>query len=683
MAALDAMTAPEMPMPVSPSAMTDGLITLDSTATPGDPDLTRTFQETPQVEAEVEFEVEAAPVPVIVDDADAAAMPSVPPPSSFYPIDLPTALRLADAENPTIGEARARINEAIALYQGKRVALLPNLNAGANYHAHDGPLQRSSGEILRVSRQSLYVGGGARAVAAETAGVPAINLVSHLADALYDPLAARQEVDRSRSDARATAHETLLEVASIYLELQGALARLDARSRTVGEAERVAEINAEYAEIGEGRKADARRAETQWRLRQAEVREAEEQAAVAAARLASRLHLDTDVRIEPVGDPLAIFELVSLETPVEELLATAVARRPEIAAGSAAMAAASTRVRQEFARPLLPTLWVGLSGAAFGGGSNLVPPLVGDFRGRSDVDVRAYWTLQNFGAGNRATQRRRKAEQGIATADRARVISRVRGEVAAARGDALAHRQRIAIAVDELDTAEQGFLRDLDLILEAVDRPIEVLDSLGLLRDAREALIDAVVGYNQAQFRLFVALGSPPPLATPSTPAPAQPAMPIMLDTDPTVTPTVIDEVEVGADLAEIPSPTIEVSSHESMTRMTADPPCNVGGAADAAPMGEATAESLPLIDAVAEAHEAALAAALEYDRVQARLQSAIEEDPNAPEAGSEAIRRDLQALDRAHRRVIEAEIEFDRRRRRLGLGLLGEPAPGEHVLSD
>ncbi len=41
--------------------------------------------------------------------------PVVPPPLGEYPIDLSTALRLAEAENPTIAAARARIIEALAL----------------------------------------------------------------------------------------------------------------------------------------------------------------------------------------------------------------------------------------------------------------------------------------------------------------------------------------------------------------------------------------------------------------------------------------------------------------------------------------------------------------------------------------------------------------------------------------
>ena len=54
-----------------------------------------------------------------------------------------------------------------------------------------------------------------------------MRLFSHLGDAAYEPLAARQRVTVRRSEALAVQNETLLAVASAYLELVGAEARLD------------------------------------------------------------------------------------------------------------------------------------------------------------------------------------------------------------------------------------------------------------------------------------------------------------------------------------------------------------------------------------------------------------------------------------------------------------------------
>src|SRR5262249_5428878 len=84
----------------------------------------------------------------------------IPPPSGVYPIDLATALRLADLANPRIGAARTMVLEALALQMTARSLLLPSLNSGVSYHGHNGDLQRSSGKIINLSLQSLYLGAG-------------------------------------------------------------------------------------------------------------------------------------------------------------------------------------------------------------------------------------------------------------------------------------------------------------------------------------------------------------------------------------------------------------------------------------------------------------------------------------------------------------------------------------------
>src|SRR5262249_45347416 len=66
----------------------------------------------------------SAPVPV--------PAPDTIPPTAEYPIDLATALRLAEVENPTIAAARAAIMEALAVPTQARGLLLPSLNPRTN-----------------------------------------------------------------------------------------------------------------------------------------------------------------------------------------------------------------------------------------------------------------------------------------------------------------------------------------------------------------------------------------------------------------------------------------------------------------------------------------------------------------------------------------------------------------------
>jgi outer membrane protein TolC len=450
---------------------------------------------------------------VAKDDRSSVPAPfSIPLPLAEHPIDLATALRLADSANPTIGAARTLVLEALASQLAARVLLVPSLNSGVSYHGHNGVLQRSSGKILSLSEQALYLGAGARTIAAESVSIPGVNIFSALTDAWFEPLAARQRVISSQFHAQATANEILLDVANLYIELLGNQAIIEAQRLSESQVHDIVEITRHFAEVGQGRDSDANRAFSQWKRRRADVLKAEELLAVSAARLANRLNLDPSQRLEAAGGPLVPLDLVDLRAAQRDLLQIALRQRPDIAARTAAIGEAEAHYKQEVGRPLLPTLWLGFSGGVFGGGSNLVPPLVGNFAGRTDFDVRAYWTLLNLGAGNLALIKERRAQIGQMTAEQSRTINLARGEVSAALADAHAARNQIAVARQELATAELGFKEDLSRSKQNLGRPIEVLNSLTLLAQARVNLIKALVHYDQAQFSLWVSLGSPPPI---------------------------------------------------------------------------------------------------------------------------------------------------------------------------
>lgn len=437
---------------------------------------------------------------------------AIPAAEEELPIDLTTALRLAEAENPLIAEARQRIGELVAQQQRAMVLLLPSLNLGMNLHMHAGNLQRSTGQILPVNSTSLYFGGGAGAVATGPPLVPAVDIVSHLTDAIFEPLAARRRVEASRRDAAATANAILLEVSELFFDLLAAEAETRARRESALEEAEVARLTRAYAEAGQGRYADAERAATELRMIELQLRQAEEAAAVGSARLSHRLHLDQTVRVRPIAPEVEMITLVDPLVPLPALIETALRGRPEIEARAAEVEAAEIRHKQEIYRPFLPTIFIAFSGGAFGGGSNYAPPQLSGFAGRADFDVGAFWTVRNLGLGNLAAQKRREAQTGEAIAARQLAVSQARTEVGAAFADAAAARRRVALATDQLLSARDGFRQDLLRIRNTVGRPIEVVDSLKLLNDARVDRIRAVTDYNKAEFRLFVALGSPPPL---------------------------------------------------------------------------------------------------------------------------------------------------------------------------
>ena len=319
----------------------------------------------------------------------------IPPPSGEYPIDLATALRLADMVNPTINRMRTVILEALAQQLTARTLLVPSLNGGGTYHGHNGDLQRSSGKILDLSEQSLYLGAGAapwRPRGRST--IPGVNILTPLTDAWFEPLAARPAGDRHpvQRPGDRERHpdgggrpppgiDPALHAAgdASPLRIPGVPDRPGDPASTRSPAR-----GGRPTPTGPGPSGDtAARTSSN----------AEQGVGVATARLAQRLNLDPSVRLQPAGGPLVPLDLVALDTPSEQLIQVALQQRPDLAARTAEIGQAEICVKEEIGRPLLPTLWLGFSGGAFGGGSNLVPPLLGNFGGRTDFDVRLYWTF--------------------------------------------------------------------------------------------------------------------------------------------------------------------------------------------------------------------------------------------------------------------------------------------------
>jgi outer membrane protein TolC len=385
-------------------------------------------------------------------------------------------------------------------------------------HTHVGNLLASGGEVRNLTEQSLYFGGGARTVAAESNSIPAVQLVTQLSDALFNPLAARQETIARRFDARATNNQILLEATLAYLELLTAEAQWEALRLSHADVQKLVDTTRAYARTGQGRLADALRMEAEGFLVLADLQAAEGRLAIASAALARLLQLDPAVRLRTPGAIMQTVDLVDMQQPLANHLLIALRRRPELASMSAAVGEGQIRLRQEKMRPLLPLLQLGWSGGAFGGTGNFTqatPAVIPatpftNVQARTDFDAMAVWTLQNAGAGNVALIRGRRAELGEAVYDRVRMENQVRKEVTAAFASARARRRQVAVALQRIADAEAAFEEDYRRLRGAEALPIEVRNSVQLLIDARETLINAFVNDNRAQFELFVALGQPP-----------------------------------------------------------------------------------------------------------------------------------------------------------------------------
>lgn len=450
--------------------------------------------------------------PEVLPQPKAVPEPQLPPDQKVQKIDLASALKLAGVDNPAILIARQRVVEALALRQLAAAQFLPSLNAGLNYDAHTGVLQRANGSILDVNRDALYLGAGSNAVAAGTVNVPGLVYDLNASQTIFTFLVARQQVARRRFANDAMTNEMLRRVATAYLDLLRAEGMRSLTLQAKNEAALIANITANYAKVRQGRQSDADRAATEYDDRRIDHLDADAKVMVASARLAELLNIDPTIRLHPVEERLVPLCVVPDPIPLSELLAIAMMQRPELGERRAAIRQAFLELSNAKLLPFSPNVIVGLSDGAFGGGSNLVPtqPRFGTIDNRNDLDVVVYWTIQNLGLGNVALIRLAASHSRSANLEQVEVLNQVRAQVAQAYVRKQTYYNKMLFAEKAVPLGMRALTNDFLRVKDMVGLPIELLSSFRLANQARFDYLAAIVGYNQAQLDLFVALGQPP-----------------------------------------------------------------------------------------------------------------------------------------------------------------------------
>jgi outer membrane protein TolC len=445
--------------------------------------------------------------------------------TGVQPIELGSALRLAGINNPQILIARQRVVEAMALRQFAAAQILPSLHAGGSYDDHAGNLQQSSGNILTVDRNSVYLGAGANAVAAGTVSIPGVVWNLNVSDALFSALITRQQVEVRRFASRAVENEMLRRVAVGYTDLLRAEGQYAVARRFVEESREVERTTRIFAEAGAGRDADLDRARTERNEVEAQVVAAEAQILLASDRLTELLTLPPTTRLRILDEKVVPSPVVPEPIPLPELLSIAVLNRPELQEKRAAIRQAILALDSAKVLPFSPFVFIGMSYGGQGGGSNLVnenpatpgaspfarnEPRFDNFKERMDVDAVVFWALENLAVGNVARIRVARSQLGVAQLQFVEQLNRVRAEVANAYARIHARYAQIGTGEEAVRNAMQVFNADILAVRGGAGRPIELLESLRLLNRSRLAYLNAIVDYNQAQLEMYVALGQPP-----------------------------------------------------------------------------------------------------------------------------------------------------------------------------
>jgi outer membrane protein TolC len=442
------------------------------------------------------------------------------------PINLATALRLADARPLVISAAQASLQVSAAQFDQAKVLWLPNVYVGGSYYGHFGASEGNSGTQFANSRNQYMAGGGLTAVVSST-------------DAIFSPLALRQVVRSRTYDVQTARNDALQTVAEAYFNVQQARGRLaGAEDAVVKSKELVRRATALTQDLAAP--IEVNRTRTQLADLEQASASAREQWRIASADLTRALRLAPGAVVVPLEMPYLQVTLVSPAESVDTLIPIGLTNRPELASQQALVQATLARLKAERLRPLLPSVvLLGDAVPAAPGGYLMGGIYASDLNGHSnpsmgriDPSVQVVWELRNLGLGNRALVREKQAETQQANLELFRLQDQVAAEVAQADAQIKSAATRVARAETGLKEAQINFtgnFRGLSEtsrfgdVLTLVIRPQEAVASLDQLSRAYDNYFISVNDYNRAQFRLFRALGYPASLlACERTPGPVQ-----------------------------------------------------------------------------------------------------------------------------------------------------------------
>jgi outer membrane protein TolC len=429
-------------------------------------------------------------------------------------IDLPNALRMANASNPTIGIARARVDEAYARQQQAAVLWVPDAFVGGNpaaptflptFYHHDGNIQNARGEVFTTVKSNFALETG-------------VSLNLSLAEAIFAPRITRQATAAAAARARTVTDDVQLDVALTYLDLLQTFGALSINAETLSMAEEMLRFAESADRSGLGKTtADANRARTEVETRRRERIDLEGQAATTSARLAQLLLLNPTVDLVPADRAVVPIALVNLDVGLDELIATSLLNRPELAESRALVRLALEEWRSNRFRPLIPTLQVFYYTASFQGGD----PGFHNTAYRDDLMAQAGWQLRNGGLGDIFRSRESRARYNEANFRVLEVQAQVSAEVTAAAKLTMARARSLRSAQEAVRQAETMWERLSKAafgLAGGVRRydPLEALIAEQQLHSARLQYLNEVISYNQNQFRLFWAMGQPPLCALPA-----------------------------------------------------------------------------------------------------------------------------------------------------------------------
>jgi outer membrane protein TolC len=413
--------------------------------------------------------------------------------AEIYPIDLPTVLRLANAQNLDVQIARQRLAEAKATYEGAVLQFFPWLSPGVTYRRHENLIQDVAGNMFNVNKE-LYA--------------PGLTLTAQVdvGDALYKSLSARQSLRAAGQGVEAQRQDSILAAIQGYFDLAKAQAEVGVAKEARKISQDLERQLGHAVAAGIAYKGDELRVKVQTGQTELALRRVMEEQRIAAVRLADVLHLDSAVELLAKETELVPLALVATNAALSPLVEQALAKRAELRQSLALLSAANSARQGAAYGPLIPSV----GGQAFigglGGGRDNTPSVFGE---SEDYAAFLSWRVGPGGLFDSSRTHLAKSRLEVVRLSNEKLHDSITSEVVAnltrfrSLVDQLATTKRnLEIAIDAQKLAEQRKEFAVGIVLEDIQTQQD-------LTRARNDFVTIVAEYNKVQYALQRAIGNP------------------------------------------------------------------------------------------------------------------------------------------------------------------------------
>ncbi len=405
-------------------------------------------------------------------------------------VSLPTVMKLAEANNDEIEQARVRHTEAIAESTQAWQRFWPALSLGAGYRGHQGNVQDVAGAVFDAGKQQYTL--GASVVIDWSPG-----------DIYYSALAAKQKALAAAHLAEKVRRDIVQEAVARYYDLLSA----EAGMAVIEDDLRLTNDYAGQLEgavsAGTSFRADLLRVKTQLSRAKISVRQAQEKRDLAAAALAETLRLAPDTALRPAKADLVPVSLLGSQG-VATLMAQAVQNRPELRAADAATNAAALESDRARIAPLIPNVQAGYTGGGLGGGYS---GEFGNFDDQQDFYLGLGWKIGPGGLFDRQRQKIAAAREQTTVLQTRQVKAAIGREVVEAVLKAKSAQDQLSIHDEAVAAAEEMVTLAKDRQASQLGVVLEYLLAREELTRARQGRIQSVTEFNKAQHELKRAVG--------------------------------------------------------------------------------------------------------------------------------------------------------------------------------